>query len=106
MDTDVDRKMIQKLVKEYIDLVKKEINVKNAYLFGSYARGKYDENSDIDIAIVSDDFTGDMIEDTFRLMRLRRKIDMRIEPHPFRTVDFDVSNPYVKEIVTKGIKVV
>jgi uncharacterized protein len=36
------------------------------------------------------------------LMRLRRKIDSRIEPHPFRERDFDISNPLVHEIVKYG----
>jgi len=36
------------------------------------------------------------------LMRLRRKIDSRIEPHPFRESDFDISNPIVYEILKYG----
>ena len=35
-------------------------------------------------------------------MRLRRKIDSRIEPHPFREKDFDLSNPLVNEILRYG----
>ena len=33
------------------------------------------------------------------LMRLRRKIDSRIEPHPFREKDFNITNPVVNEIL-------
>lgn len=33
------------------------------------------------------------------LMRLRRKIDSRIEPHPFRESEFEISNPIVNEIL-------
>ena len=43
-----------------------------------------------------------MVEMQLELMRLRRKIDSRIEPHPFREVDFDISNPIVNEIVKYG----
>jgi hypothetical protein len=35
-------------------------------------------------------------------MRIRRKIDSRIEPHPFRTRNFSASNPLVDEILRYG----
>ena len=39
-------------------------------------------------------------------MRLRRKIDTRIEPHIIRIEDYEkISNPFVKEIIDTGIKV-
>ena len=40
---------IQKLTKPIFD----EYGVDKAYVFGSYARGDYNENSDIDIIIVA-----------------------------------------------------
>ena len=63
-------------------------------IYGSYVKGTYTSDSDIDIAVVGDDFTGDLIEDTLMLMRIRRKIDNRIEPRPFKTCDFNLSNPF------------
>lgn len=36
------------------------------------------------------------------LMRLRRRIDSRIEPHPFRESEFELSNPIVNEIIKYG----
>ena len=36
------------------------------------------------------------------LMRIRRKIDSRIEPHPFRENDFNDSNPIVNEVIKYG----
>ena len=35
-------------------------------------------------------------------MRSRRKIDSRIEPHPFKEKDFNITNPIVNEIVKYG----
>jgi hypothetical protein len=35
-------------------------------------------------------------------MRLRRKIDSRIEPHPFRVRDFNLSDPIAYEIMKYG----
>jgi predicted nucleotidyltransferase len=100
-----NKEKIDEIVIKYSRLVQKEIDVKHVYLYGSYARGNYSSDSDIDIAIIGDDFSGDPIEDTLRLMRIRRKIDNRIEPRPFKTSDFNRSNPLAREIMNTGIKV-
>ena len=70
-------------------------------LFGSYAKGNFNEDSDIDIAVVFKDY-GNLMDMQLELMRLRRKIDSRIEPHPFRESEFEVSNPIVNEILKYG----
>ncbi|MDX2197018.1 MAG: nucleotidyltransferase domain-containing protein [Cytophagales bacterium] len=75
-------------------------NVK-VYLFGSYTKGTYTEDSDIDIAIVLHDYNN-LMDIQLELMRLRRKIDSRIEPHPYRERDFEMSNPLVNEILRYG----
>ena len=36
------------------------------------------------------------------LMSLRREIDGRIESHPFREKDFNITNPVVNEILKHG----
>ena len=96
---------IENIVKKYAELVKQELNVSSIYLYGSYAKGTYSEDSDIDIAVIGENFIGDPIEDTLQLMRIRRKVDNRIEPHPFKSSDFDLTNPYVQEILRTGIKI-
>lgn len=102
----IDNRGIEDIVKEYAELVRKELNVSSIYLYGSYVKGTYSEDSDIDIAVVGENFVGDPIEDTLKLMKIRRKVDNRIEPHPFRNCDFDLSNPYVEEIVRTGIRII
>jgi predicted nucleotidyltransferase len=49
-------------------------------LYGSYARGTPRRYSDIDVAIVVDEFSGDLLSLKAKLFRLRRQIDVRIEP--------------------------
>ena len=44
-------------IKAKINPIAKHYNVLKVYLFGSYARGEEDENSDIDIALELDDIT-------------------------------------------------
>ena len=77
------RERIEKIAKDFGRLVQEELDVKYIYLYGSYVKGTQTEDSDIDIAVVGDDFSGDPIADTLILMRIRRKIDKRIEPRPF-----------------------
>lgn len=89
------------IAEEYANAVGKKLNYKRIILFGSYAKGSYNEDSDIDIAVVFDDFKN-MMDMQLELMRLRRKIDSRIEPHPFRERDFEQSNPIVNEILRYG----
>ena len=97
------KEKIEEIARNFSKLVQKELDVKSVYLYGSYAKGNFSEDSDIDIAVVGDNFIGDPIEDTMRLMKIRRKVDNRIEPRPFRTSDFNKSNPISKEIMETGI---
>ena len=39
-------------------------------------------------------------------MRLRWDVDLRIEPHAFTRSDFDETDPYVKEIIETGERIV
>ncbi len=72
-----------------------------AKLIGSYAKGNFNEDSDIDIAVILKDYNN-LIDVQLDLMRLRLSIDSRIEPHPFRERDFEITNPVVHEIVKYG----
>ena len=87
--------LVQPTLKTYVDKLSQTIEVKEAYLFGSYARGTATADSDIDILIISPDFSGNPIQDRLLLMEARRGVDLRIPMHP---ADFNESNPFVKEI--------
>ena len=79
-----------------------DYRVKKTYLYGSYAKGNYHRDSDIDILIVSDDFTGNRFRDSLKLMRICQKIDSRVELMPYRTSDFKDSDPLVVEVKATG----
>jgi len=72
--------------------VKENYKYKHIFLFGSYLKGTPHIESDIDIAVVFDDYH-DSLQMQLNLMRIRRNIDTRIEPHPFREKEFVTSNP-------------
>jgi len=100
----IDREIMESIQK-YIKKISKHYKIDAIILFGSYAKGTENENSDIDIAIISSDFN-DIIEDGAKLIGLTWKVDTRIEPHPITTEDYKkVSNPFIKEVVDTGIKV-
>ena len=66
--------------KRYAGLVCKEVPPCRVFLYGSLANGNFNENSDIDIAVVKDFLDDNYWELTKKLNRLTRNIDNRIEP--------------------------
>jgi predicted nucleotidyltransferase len=90
------------IASKYIELLKEKYTIKSAILFGSFAKGTQHPDSDIDIAIVLA-HSDDIIDTQIEFMKLRRKIDLRIEPHPFNDEDFNLNNPVVDEILKDGI---
>ena len=78
--------------------------IKKIYVFGSYAKGTSHDNSDIDMAIIFDHLS-DSFDMQVELMKMRRKFDTRIEPHPFSETDFNESNPLVNEIKKNGLEI-
>lgn len=98
--------LITEIVKRYIEeLEKNGIKIREAVVFGSFVKGTAKEWSDIDVALVSPDFTGDRFEDRRRIVPLRRKIDSRIEPIPFRPEDFNEEGMLVEEIKRTGTRI-
>jgi uncharacterized protein len=91
-------------VKQFIMIIPKDFGVKKAYLFGSFAKGNEKEESDIDIALVLENMP-DFFYVQKQLMKLRRKIDLRIEPHPIKEEDFNYLNPFAYEIEKTGIEI-
>ena len=100
-----DRK-VESDIRQYLEqLDNMGIHVRQAVLFGSYATGNYDEWSDIDLALVSEDFSGDRFEDRNKLRRITLQVNSDISPMPFRPEDFTPRNYFVKEILKTGIPI-
>ena len=97
------KKSIIETASRYVKQLPLELDVRKAYLFGSCAKGLDKEDSDIDIAIVIGNMS-DFFKTQMQLMRLRRKIDLRIEPHPIGESDFTNANPFAYEIQKTGIE--
>ncbi len=101
------KRIIYKKIKEYAKVIQESgLDVGRLYLFGSYATEKFSNDSDIDLAVFlnKDDFDG--FDENVQLMHLRRKVDLRIEPHSFPMSDLKDSDPFINEIVTTGKRII
>lgn len=95
-----------RIAKRFIrELRKNKIKVTRAYLYGSYVYGKPRRYSDIDVVVVSPQFSGVRFMDSYKIARLRRSVDLRISPLAYHPRDFkkDYVIPY--EAMTKGIRI-
>ena len=97
---------ILELINKFIEEAKKDnITISKAVLFGSYSNNTYHEFSDIDIAVVSEDFEGISFYDSKKLNGAMLRTSIDIETHPYRPEDFTEDNPFVNEILKTGIRI-
>jgi len=97
---------LKQIIKRFLEEIQKKYNIDNAYLYGSFAKGTSNRWSDIDIAVVSPDFSDDLFQDRLLLMRVAYSIDDRIEPKPFKKELFNRNDPLVNEIQKNGIRLI
>ena len=80
-----EREHIIDKIKSYKKLVVENfpVPIEQFWLFGSYAKGNAHKDSDIDIALVVNhlDENYSVLKTEPVLWRLKRQIDLRIEPH-------------------------
>ncbi len=92
-------------VRAFIDACyKKDIRFSKVILFGSVASDTNHEYSDIDVALVSDNFSGNPYADWHILSPINIKFT-DIEPHPFTTEYFEKGDPFINEIKKTGIEI-
>ena len=84
----------------YAEEVRKALNPYSIVLYGSYAKDSATEDSDIDIAVIFDGYTGDWLKDSALLWKLTRSVSTAIEPILLdRTQD---PSGFVEEVVSTG----
>ncbi len=81
------------------------VHLQAAYLYGSFAAENAHTDSDIDVALVSSDFTG-WVDDLQLISSAVITADPRIEHVRFHPRDFRNENPLAWEIMAKGIPLV
>jgi len=104
-----DNEAINNIIKNYITDVKEKLPIDKVYLYGSYANGKWKENSDIDICFFSNAFESrrslDVLTELFYIKSKYDK-DALIEPNAFPMSELYADNPFVKEILRTGQEII
>lgn len=96
----MDKEQAIILAQRYKAAVSMRLPVKALYLYGSFSKGTYTPESDIDIAVVVDKLSDNYFDDTPLLWKLRRKISNLIEP--VLLVE-DMNDPLYYDILRTGI---
>lgn len=98
---------VEKAVREYRETLQSAgLKVDELVVFGSQAKGTAHEWSDIDVAVVSPDFGIDYHQDLIRLMELRDRGFLAIEPHPLTPEDLNNEwDALAREVRKYGIPV-
>ena len=93
------------ILKRFIAAEGERFPINAAYLFGSWAYGEPNQDSDIDLGIVVDaDLSPD---EEARLFSDAQKIDWKIEPVIFSKGYFDTARlSIIRDMKTKGIQIV
>lgn len=99
-------KSIQEIINEYLNKIGRQIKLNKVILFGSYAKGEFNENSDIDLAVFSDDFIGMEPIERFRFLFLQAtEYGVDFQALPFTTIELKDPEGLVAEILQTGIEV-
>ena len=87
-------KKIDRFIKDYIKVLKKDIPINKVILYGSYAKGKAKKGSDVDIVIISEKFgKNPQKEGKYLFRKLWDVENTGIEPVGYSSKDFYTSNP-------------
>ena len=94
-----------KLVSDFANDVKKQgVHLQKVFLFGSYAHNRQREESDIDVALVADEFTGVGYDDMKLFVKSLRNYTI-IQPQTYSTRHFNQGDPFIEEISKSGIEI-
>lgn len=98
---------IRNIVEDYLEELSSEIKIDKAIIFGSYAKGDYGIDSDIDLAIFSDSFKDmDRIESIkYLLKRARKYRGVDLQPISFTNQDYEERLGIVEDVLRTGIEV-
>jgi predicted nucleotidyltransferase len=99
-------KQIDISIRKYLELLgSRNIRVNKAILYGSLATGAGDQDSDIDLAIVSPDLGRDRFNEAILLKKLTFGVDLDISPRPYSVKQYRETKQgefLFDEIVQKG----
>lgn len=98
----MDKKQAIEVAREYKTKVAEHLPLKALYLYGSYSKGGYTNESDIDIAVILTKQSDNYFDDTPLLWKLGRKVNYLIEPV---LLTEDTANPLYADVLRTGIRI-
>lgn len=104
----VDYEAVRQIINQYVSDVMTVLPIDRVYLYGSYAAGKAQWDSDIDLCFFSESFSEHeimgIIGQLFELKRPYNKF-VCLEPNAFPLSELNNDNPFVKEILRNGTEI-
>src|SRR5271157_1247702 len=99
------RKFAINIAKQFIkDCNENGLSFYKVFLFGSYAKDKADDWSDIDLLLVSDKFSDNIFENLKLYSKINVKYPM-IETHPYPKSYYLTGDDFIKEISRESMEI-
>ncbi len=104
----VTQEHVQKIARSYVEQLSRNIRVQEAVLTGSWARGSYLEDSDVDLLIISDDFSRMTLPERLVYLQKGWRNRLPLEAFGYTTSEFRAlrkNSTYVRDAVRYGIRI-
>lgn len=104
----ISKNEIRKIIYQYITLLKQDnLRISKVLLYGSYAKNRATNDSDIDLCIISPDFGKNKAKEMSYLLKKAYKINLLLEPIPLSPTDWEENDylPLIAEIKKHGIEI-
>lgn len=104
--------MVEERIREAVSLIKdflkaRNIKAERIVIFGSYVKGTHREDSDLDIAIISEDFTGKDIFQKAEMLKglkwhLVERFNLPFDIVPISLEEWQRSSSLIVEFIKEG----
>ncbi|GAP73340.1 nucleotidyltransferase domain-containing protein [Candidatus Symbiothrix dinenymphae] len=101
----MDKRDAINIAQRFAQMVQAQYGAARFILFGSYAKGNFHKDSDIDLAIIFDN-CDNVFDRDVELMVMGCDVDWRIEPHSFRKSEFVADDPLAYEVMKYGREII
>ena len=104
----VTQQYAQRITRGYVEQLGQKIRIQRAILTGSWARGSYLEDSDVDLIIISDDFSQMSLPDRLVYLQSQWRSKLPLEAFGYTTSEFRVlrkNSTYVRDAIRHGITI-
>ena len=106
MGKTLPKKIIEEVGSYKKILIRNKLPISGMFVFGSYAKGNFRKDSDIDVCVVSPKFKDPWNALSYLNLKVPYGLGWKIEAVGFSPKDFnDTTSPLIHEIKKYGIKV-